>query len=192
MVHHADDVVVNAAEHIERVVQQVHLQDGLVCGHGLDGKALGADDVEIVVLHHVELCGNGGDQRVGPQVLGQPRLVLADAAVDEADSLVNGAAHVAIGILRLGAEQRAVGAADGQFYHAAVLLLHGKGHKGVCLLRKILIQLADLLFRVFLDGVVEGNLLAGECELHNTCSFRQCGKHRVGSGSRFPLSLPVL
>ena len=68
----------------------------------------------------------------------------------------------------------------------------GKGHKGVCLLRKILIQLTDLLFRVFLDGVVEGDLLAGECELHNSCSFRQCGKHRSGSGSRFPLSLSVL
>ena len=171
MVHHAHGVRLDIAEHIEGVPQQVHLQNGLVGGHGLDGEALGADDVEVVVLHHVEFGGHGGHQRVGPQVLGQAGLVLADAAVDEADGLVDGAAHIAVGVLGLGAEQRAVGGADGQLHHTAVFLLHSKGHKGVCLLRKILVQLTDLFLGVFLDGVVERDLLAGECELHSVCSF---------------------
>lgn len=85
--------------------------------------------------------------------------------------LVDGAAHIAVGVLGLGAEQRAVGGADGQLHHTAVFLLHSKGHKGVCLLRKILVQLTDLFLGVFLDGVVERDLLAGECELHSVCSF---------------------
>ena len=175
------------------MVQQVHLQNGLLRAHGLHGEVLGADDGELLLLRHLKVVRRGGrGEALAPQALGQAGLVLQNLPLDISHRGIDGAAHIAVGVLRLGAEQRAVGAANGQLHHAAVLLLHGKGHKGVCLLRKILIQLTDLLFRVFLDGVVEGDLLAGECELHNSCSFRQCGKHRSGSGSRFPLSLSVL
>ena len=38
------------AEGEEIMLQQVHLQDGLLAGHGLDVKALGADDLELGFL----------------------------------------------------------------------------------------------------------------------------------------------
>ena len=90
-------------------------------------------------------------------------------------------------------KQRAVGGPDGQLHHAAVLFFYGEGHKGVCLLREVPIQLADLLLGIFLDGVVQRNFLTGKCELHVACSFPSvlCKKGE-GSGRGFPLSLWAL
>ena len=127
-------------------------------------------------------------QRVGAQVLRQARLVLADAAVDHAHRLVNRAAHVAVRILLLRAEQRSVRGADGQLDHATVLLFNGEDHKCIGLLREVAVQLADLLLGVFLDGIVQRDLFAGKCELHIGCSF-PCLPGTKGSGSRFPSSL---
>ena len=171
------------------MIQQIHLQNGLVDGHGLDGEALGAHHMELVLLFHMELRQlRLHDLR--PQVLGQAGLVLADAALDETDSPVDGAPHVTVGILGLGTEQGAVGGADGQLHGAAVFLFHGKGHKCVRFLREVPVELTDLLLGVLLNGVVQRDLLAGECELHIGCSF--LGVRNKGSGRDFPLSLSAL
>ena len=145
--------------------------------------------MELVLFLHPEF----GDLRLHhlrPQVLGQTGLVLADAALDKADGPIDGAPHVTVGILGLGTEQRAVGGADGQFHGAAVFLFHGKGHKCVRFLREVPVELTDLLLGVLLNGVVQRDLFAGECELHIGCSF--LGVRNIGSGRDFPLSLSAL
>ena len=192
-IHHADIAGLHAAEYIEGVIQQVHLQNGLLGAHRLHGEVLGTHQMILRLLHHIELGRDIGGQSVGAQIPGQPGLVLADTAVDEGHRLVNGAPHIPVGVLLLRPKQRAVGGPDGQLHHAAVLFFYGEGHKGVCLLREVPIQLADLLLGIFLDGVVQRNFLTGKCELHVACSFPSvlC-KRGEGSGRGFPLSLWAL
>ena len=71
-------------------------------------------------------------------------------------------------------------------------LLYGEGHKCVRFLREIPIQLADFLFGIVLDGVVQGDLLAGKCELHSWLLLSQVSLSGQGSGRWFPLSLSAL
>ena len=144
--------------------QQVHLQNGLVGGHGLDGEALGADDVEVVVLHHVEFGGHGGHQRVGPQVLGQAGLVLADLALDRRHGGVDGGIHVARRLV--GTEERAVVLDRDLGREAAALRAEGD----VCLAfgAEEPVDLADLFLRVRTQGIGRGHFLFDERELHKT------------------------
>ena len=149
------------------MAQKVHLQNGLLGAHGLDGKALGAHDVELALLVDVELLGDLGYDGIAAKTLGKAGLVLADLAVDLAHRLVDRAAHIAVGVLTDRTEQCAVGTAEHHLDNAAILLLHGEGHSCFGFLLKILLQLADLFLGIGLDGVVQGDLLAGKCELHN-------------------------
>ena len=175
------------------MIQQIHLQDSFLGAHGLHGKVLGAHQIVGRLLSYIKLRRHLRHQGLGPQVLGQAGLVLADAPVDEIHGLINGTAHIAVPILLLGAEQGPVLAANGQLHHTAVLLLHSEGHKCLGFLREVPIQLADLLLGIFLDGVVQRNFLTGKCELHVACSFPSvlCKKGE-GSGRGFPLSLWAL
>ena len=152
------------------MVQQVHLQNGLIHAHGLDGHVLGAHHLELGLLADVKLGGNVGRQGLLAQALAQPGLVLADLAVNGGAGRVDGAAHVAVPGLLLGAEHGPA-AGDGDLHHAAVPLLHREGHKSVGLLPEVAVQLGDLLLGVLLDGVVEGNLFAGKSELHKIAPF---------------------
>ena len=52
-----------------------------------------------------------------------------------------------------------------------MVLLHREGDKCVGILLKVTIQLADLLLRIFLDGVVQADLLTGKCKLHGIAPF---------------------
>ena len=65
--------VLLVAEREERMIQQVHLQNGLVAGHGLHGEGLGADQVELALLRLLGSKGGNG--------LGRPdKGILPDAA----------------------------------------------------------------------------------------------------------------
>ena len=53
-----------------------------------------------------------------------------------------------------------------------MVLLHRECHKRGGILPEILFQLRDFLFRVSLDGIVEGDLFASVGVLHRDRSFR--------------------
>ena len=118
----ADDVVRVAVDE-KVVIQQVHLQNGLVLAHGLDGHALGTHHLELGLFADVKLRGNGGSQSLLAQALAEAGLVLADLAVNGGAGGVDRAAHIAVSGILLGAEESAA-AADGDFNHAAMSLFH--------------------------------------------------------------------
>ena len=171
------------------MVQQVHLHDGLLGAHGLDGEVLGAHHVELLLLSDLKgILRRSGGEGIGPQALGQAGLILEDLALDIAHSAVDGAAHIAVRRLRLGTEQ-SISSADRHFNAAAMILFHRKGDKGVCLLPEKAIQLGQLLRRVVLDGIIQSDLLARECKLHTTAPF--VGP-LPGSGKRKRIVSPLL
>ena len=63
-------------------------------------------------------------------------------------------------------------APDGDLHRAAVVLLHGEGHKRGGVVPEILFQLGNFLFRVSLDRVIEGDFFASVSVLHRDRSFR--------------------
>src|SRR5699024_2179688 len=162
--------VVGVAVDEEVVAQQIHLQNGLLHAHRLDGDVLGTDHLKLRLLGHVELGGNGGDQSVLTQALAQAGAVLPDLAVNGGAGRVDSPPHIAVAGFLLGAEESAA-ADEGDLHHTAVVLFHGEGHKCVGVLPEVAIQLGDLLLSVGLDGIVEGHLFAGKCELHMIRSF---------------------
>ena len=164
----ADDVVRVAVDK-EVVIQQVHLQNRLILAHGLDRHMLGADHLELGFFADVKLGRNGGGQRLLTQALGQAGLVLRLIGNGGAGG-VDGAAHIAVPGVLLGAEEGAA-AANGDLNHTAMPLFHREGHKRVGILPKIAVQLGNFLFGVLLDRVVEGHLFAGKCELHTIAPF---------------------
>ena len=163
---------IGVAEDEEAVAQQVHLQNGFLHAHGLDGEALGAHDVERALLVGFELLGQLRQHSLGAQVLGKAGLVLADLALDLGRGLVDRAAHVAVRVLTYRAEQRAVGAAEHDLGDTAVLLLDGEGDRSLGLLLEKLLELADLFLGIGLDGIVQGDFFAGVGEFHSVGSFR--------------------
>ena len=154
------------------MAQQVHLQNGFLHAHGLDGEALGAHDVERALLVGLELLGQLRQHSLGAQVLGKAGLVLADLALDLGRGLVDRAAHVAVRVLTYRAEQRAVGAAEHDLGDTAILLLDGEGDRSLGLLLEKLLELADLFLGIGLDGIVQGDFFAGVGEFHSVGSFR--------------------
>ena len=154
------------------MAQQVHLQNGFLHAHGLDGEALGAHDVERALLVGLELLGQLRQHSLGAQVLGKAGLVLADLALDLGRGLVDRAAHIAVRILTHRAEQWAARAAKRDLDNTAVLLFHREGHGSLGLLFEKLFQLADFFLGIGLDGIVQGDLLAGIGEFHSVGSFR--------------------
>ena len=160
-------VIVRVAEDEEAVAQQVHLQNGLLHAHGLDGEALGAHDVERALLVGFELLGQLRQHSLGAQVLGKAGLVLADLALDLGRGLVDRAAHVAVRVLTYRAEQRAVGAAEHDLGDTAVLLLDGEGDRSLGLLLEKLLELADLFLGVGAEFLADFQLLARDGEFHS-------------------------
>ena len=154
------------------MAEQIHLQNGLLHAHGLDGEALGAHNVELALLVGLELLGQLRQHGLGAQVLGKAGLVLADLALDLGRGLVDGAAHIAVRVLTHRAEQRTARAAQHDLGDTAVLLLNGEGDRSLGLLLEKLFQLADLLLGIGLDGIVQGDFLAGIGEFHDVGSFR--------------------
>ena len=169
------------------MVQQIHLQNGLVLTHGLGDDVLGADHLEISLLADVELLRNDGREGVLTQALGQAGLVLADLADNGGAGGVHCAAHIAVAGLLLGAEDGS-SAADGDLDDAAMPLFYREGHKRVGVLPEIAVQLGDLFLGILLDGFVEGHLFAGKCELHKIAPFNPS----VGDGCIIPVSLPLV
>ena len=63
-------------------MQQVHLQDGLLGAHGLHGEALGADDVEFLLLGDLKIIGGSGRREgISAETLGLFDLTIEDASV---------------------------------------------------------------------------------------------------------------
>ena len=155
------------------MVQQVHLQDGLLRTHGLHGEALGTDDGELLLLSHLKVVRRGGrGEALSPQALGQAGLVLQNLPLDISHSGVNGAAHISVRSLRLCPQQRGA-AADRDLHRAQMVLLHRESDKrGGILLPEVSLQLGDLLLGIFLDGIIQRDSLAGKGILHRDRSFR--------------------
>ena len=129
-VNDADRIAeIGVAEDEEAVAQQVHLQNGLVPGHGLDGEGLAADDAILALLGLVG--GEGGKvlhvQRPLKGALAQPLLqaglVLADLTLQRGHSRVDGGVHIR-GAFRH-AEDGPAGA-DGDLHLVQPLLLHAE------------------------------------------------------------------
>ena len=122
------------------MVEQIHLQDGLLRAHGLDEKCF-AHDLELALLADLRLGGqDGGIESALTQALLQARLFFADLAVDIFLRRVDGGAHISFLVFLLGTEER-ISAPDGHFDHAAVVSLHREGDVGLRFIFEIAIQL---------------------------------------------------
>ena len=83
------------------VVQQIHLHDGLLCIHRLQGKSFRLDDrIDVVLLRHG--LGKGLD-RLGlesavTEAALELRLLLADLALELLNHEINGTVHI-LGVL---------------------------------------------------------------------------------------------
>ena len=175
----------------EAVPQQVHLQNSLVPGHGLQGEGLAAHDTVLPLLRLVR--GEGGDlvhiqgPLEGPlaQPLLQPGLVLADLPLQGGDGGVDGGVHIR-GALRH-PEDGAAGA-DGDFHLVVPLLLHTECDGGGGVLLKETVQLAHFLLRVLVHRVGQVHLFVRKHEFHTIRSFRPWGLvwGRAGRPRPFP------
>ena len=148
-------------------MQQIHLQDSLFCTHGLHGKVLGADDGEFGLFSDLEIIIRRGDREgFCLHALGKASLVLQDLALDVTNGGINSAAHIAIGLLRLGTEQGAC-TANRDLHRTQVIFLYRKGDVGgSVLVMQITLQLGDLLFSILLDGIVQRDFLTNVSVLH--------------------------
>ena len=152
-------------ENEELMFEQVHLQDGLLDGHGRDVELLVAHDLELFLPRVVRGDLEGFDltlYRTVTQPFLQARLVLADLPLDARDCGVYGGIHVA-GQLAHAVEHSVV--LDGHL-GAEAAALRAEGHEGLALRLEKPVDLAYLLFGVrpqFLRGV---HLLFRKRELH--------------------------
>ena len=155
------------------MVQQIHLQNGLFRTHGLYGEPFGPDNIKLLFLGDLKLIIRGDNrERLAPQPLGQPGLILQDLTLNIAAGRIHSSPHISIRCRPLRAEQRAVGTPKGNFHRAEMGLLHRERDEGRRLLLKITFQLSDFLFRILFDGIVQGNFLTGKRTLHTSRSFR--------------------
>ena len=80
------------------MLQQVHLQDGLLTGHGAEIEFLHADDGQILFALFRDEGGflhiDAADEGILLQAAGQAGLVLADLTFDGADGGINGREHI--------------------------------------------------------------------------------------------------
>ena len=78
-------VIILIAEREERMLQQIHLEDGFLTGHRLHVELLGSHKLECALFGFLR-CERSfvrsADERVLTQAAGQTGLVLADLALD--------------------------------------------------------------------------------------------------------------
>ena len=157
------------------MVQQIHLQNGLLRTHGLYGKALRPHDAEFRLLRHGEIVRRLSGQALCPQPLGKAGLVLQNLALNIAHGGINSAPHIPVRLRGL-RPQDGGPIPDGDLRSAQLVLFYVKGHEGRGILpMKILFQLFQPLFGIGLNGIAQGDLLAGVGILHKARSFRERG-----------------
>ena len=151
------------------MAEQLHLGDGVLHVHGLDGEALHADHVVIgLLIHGLDGLGGLGGFGAGlPDLLAHLGAIAADLAFQLVHGAVDGEVHV-VAVL-LGAQDQAVDAhGDFRDIPAAALLL--KAHDGFGLLGEVALQLGKLLFGPGLEAV-RNHVFAGIDKLHFHRSF---------------------
>ena len=146
------------------MLQQVHLQDGFLSGHGTHIELLGPDDGQFLL----RLVGHEGSllRRAGEGILteaaGQAGLVLTNLALDGANGGVNGSEH--IGSAFAGPEPGAR-PMDGQL-HIVPVLLHRKYDQCFRILLKEPSQLHDLLLGISMDVFRQADFLLTVLKFH--------------------------
>jgi len=152
-------------ENEELVLEQIHLQDGLLDGHGRDVELLVAHDLEFFLPRVVRGDLEGFDltlYRTITQPLLKARLVLAYLPLDARNGGIDGGIHVA-GQLAHAVEHSVV--LDGHL-GAEASALRAEGHEGLALRLEKPVYLANLLLGIgaqLLGGV---HLLFRKRELH--------------------------
>ena len=154
------------------MVQKVHLHDGLLHRHGLDGELLAPDDFEFLVTL---VLRRGRDvvrddftlKSALPQPLLQAGLVAADLPLDGGHAGIHRRVHV-VGQLACTVVQAVV--MDGDLRQIPAPL-HAEGHGGLRLRFEQAVQLADLLLRIGAQGIRGTHLFLSESELHFANSF---------------------
>ena len=165
------------------MAQQLHLGDGVLHGHGLDGELLGAHDVVALLLE-----GGGLDHRLqlgGADALLQLGAVAANLALQLVHGVVDGEVHIIGGFLR--AQDHACGV-DGDFHDVAGALLNLEADGRFGLLAEVALQLAELLFNPGFQAVRDRHVLACINKLHDSIAplFRNRQATRVPTAQ--PLS----
>ena len=150
------------------MAQQIHLKDGLVPGHGLDGKALAADQVVLPLLRPVghksgDLLIHAALKSPLAQPLLQPGLIFADLALQRGHSGVDGCVHVG-GALRRAEDGTA--RPDGDL-HSVPVPLDAECDSCGGVLFKETVQLPHLFLRVPMNHGGQVHLFVRKHKLHN-------------------------
>ena len=145
--------------------QQVHLEDGLLGRHGLDGKALVADDLEFFL--RLVLSGGIGRhgrtlQRPFPEPFLKAGLVPADLALNGRHTGVHRSIHV-VRKFACPVEHTVVTNGD---LRQETAPLQTEGDIGIGLALKELVQLANLLHGIGPQVLRRIHPFLGESELH--------------------------
>ena len=172
LVNNGEAVLVLLVEEGEELMlQKVHLQDGLLGSHGLEGEALGANNAEIVALV-ILLFGNvfGLDVPLKgalAELLFKTGLVLAYLTLDGSHRGIDGGVHIACQLAC--AEIHTV--VVQRDFDSAAATLGGEGDGGFAFPFEELVQLANLLFGVGDHLAIDLQLAFDKVILHISHSF---------------------
>ena len=150
----------------EIVVGEVHLQNGLLGGHGANGEGFAAD-VEFRLLLDL-LGGRHLDEGCRAQSLFEAGLIAADLSLDHVDRPIDGIAEVILGALT--AEHRACGK-NGDFNGEFIFVFTERDGGIGGFLVKELFKLLELTLGQCLPFVKNGDLSRYNGNLHRKTSF---------------------
>ena len=127
LIYHSEAAaVILIPEGEEIMVQQIHLQDGLFSGHGLEVELLYLCDAQ-VLFHRIRSEGGfflyGAGEGILLQAPCQAGLVLADLSFNGSDGCIDGCEHIR-GLL--GCPEPGACTVNGQLHLVLVILLYRK------------------------------------------------------------------
>ena len=153
------------------MLEQIHLEYGLLRSHGLEREAFGADNPELVLLL---LLGHVRDklaaeiaQRALAQTLLEPGLILADLALYRGAGGIDGCIHVVCELA--GSVIHAV--IVERDFNSASATLYAECDGRLAVVMEEPVKLSDFFFGVVSDLRVQAQLLFYEVEFHAVHSF---------------------
>ena len=138
------------------MVQQIHLHDGVFCGHGLDIQLLDTDNAQFFFCNFGlgqfdKSHGHGLGEGILTHLLGKSGLILADLTLDALDNTVDSLEHIISLLFRTEEEASVV---DGQLY-CMFAAMEAVCNLSVGIFAEILIELFTLLDDIFLAIVID-------------------------------------
>ena len=148
------------------MLQQIHLQDCFILGHGFHGELLSADNLKFLFRslrckRHL-FCTGGADKGILPQAAGQSRLIFPDLALNGSHSGINRGKHIRC---TLAGAEPGIGGMDCQL-HLVAVFHHRKSDKCLRVTVKVAIQLRYFLLCISVNVFGKANLFLTELKFH--------------------------